>query len=184
MRFLKFSSGLEAEDPHEWGDVFVRVVMNDGNERLEIGISKGQSAIVELLAAELAPPYDILYVLLVPREGQHEGRYELASPLEPQELAAFFARYGVVLDQDGRHALWVRSASGQLIFTPHDIVYAYGPTEAFRAALLRRDFVEKPFGIPAPHAHHYHRQFDPVVRDLLSHYSWVRHPLQEIDEET
>jgi hypothetical protein len=184
MRFVKFSSGLEAEDPHEWDEVFVRVTMSDGNERLEIGVSEGQISLIRLLAAELEPPYDILYVLMMAREGQNEGRYELARSLEPQELSEFFDRYGVVFDQDGRHALWVRSASGQLVFTPHDIVYAYGPVEAFRALILRRDFVEKPFDILAPHAHHYHRQFDPVVRDLLSRYSWACHPLQEIDDET
>jgi hypothetical protein len=78
----------------------------------------------------------------------------------------------------------VQSESGQLVFTPHDIIYAYGPTDVFRALLLRRDFAEKPFSIPAPHAHHYHRQFDPVVRDLLAHYSWIRHPLHDMDEET
>jgi hypothetical protein len=184
MRFVKFSSGPEADDPHVWGDVFVRVTMNDGNERIQIGVSEGQVALVRLLAAELQPPYDILYVLIVGREGQNEGRYELASSLEPQELSAFFDRYGVIFEQDGRHAVWVRSASGQLIFTPHDIVYAYGAVEAFRASLLRRDFVEKPFEIPAPHAHHYHQQFDPVVRDLLSRYSWRYYPLQELDDET
>lgn len=184
MRFVKFSSGPEAEDPHLWGDVYVRVAMNDGNERLDIGVSEGQIALVQLLAAELEPPYDILYVLIVPRKGQNEGRYALASPLERQSLSAFFDRYGVVFDQDGRHALWVQSASGQLVFTPHDIVYAYGPVQAFQALLLRRDFVEKPFDIPVPHAHHYHRQFDPVVRDLLSHYSWIHYPLQDIDDET
>jgi hypothetical protein len=184
VRFVKFSSGLEAEDPHEWGDVFARVTMSDGNERLEIGVSKRQVTLVQLLSAELEPPYGILYVLIVPRDRQNEGRYELVSSLEPDELTAFFERYRVVFEQDGRHAVWVQSASGQLVFTPHDIIYAYGPIEAFRAVLQRRDFVEKPVHIPAPHGHHYHPQFDPVVRDLLSRYSWTHYPLQELDDET
>ncbi len=185
VRLVKFSSGPEGEDPHEWGDVFVRVTMNDGNERLHVGVSEGQVALVKLLAAELEPPYIILYVLIVPREeGQNEGRYELPSPIGAEELSAFFDRYGVVFEQDGRHTVWVLSPSGQLVFTPHDIVYAYGPVEAFRAVLLRRDFVEKPVDIPAPHTHHYHKQFDPVVHDLLSHYAWKHYPLQEIDDET
>lgn len=184
MRFAKFSSGLEADVPHKWGDVFVRVAMSDGNERLEIGVSDEQIALIRLLAAELEPPYHILYVLLVPQQGQSDGRYESESALTSEELADFFDRYGPVFEQDGRHALWVQSESGQLVFTPHDIVYAYGPADVFRALLLRRDFAEKPFSIPAPHAHHYHRQFDPVIRDLFSRYSWIRHPLQDMDEET
>jgi hypothetical protein len=38
------------------GDVFVRVAMSDGNERLEIGFSEEQIALMRLLAAELEPP--------------------------------------------------------------------------------------------------------------------------------
>jgi hypothetical protein len=57
MRFIKFSSGPEARYPHEWDDVFVRVAMNDGDERLEIGVSEGQIALLRLLAAELEAPY-------------------------------------------------------------------------------------------------------------------------------
>lgn len=78
VRFVKFSSGPEGDIPHVWGDTFERVTMNDGNERLHIGVSEGQVDVLKLLATHLEPPYNILYVLIVPREGQEEGRYELS----------------------------------------------------------------------------------------------------------
>jgi hypothetical protein len=62
-------------------------------------------------------------------------------------------RYGTVFEQDGRHAVWIGSTNGQLVFTAHDI-------------------------------HHYHKLFDPVIRDLLSRHAWTRHPLNEMDDET
>jgi hypothetical protein len=129
MQFIKLASGSAAEDPHIWGDVFVRVPMNDGNERLQIGVSRAQVALIKLLAAELEPLYHMLYVLIVRREGERAGRYQLTPSLDLEQLSAFFDRYGTVFEQDGRHAIWVQSGSGQLVFTP--------TTSSTRTARLR-----------------------------------------------
>ena len=172
VRLVKFSSGPEGEDPHEWGGVFVRVTMNDGNERLHIGVSAAAGRAHETARRRTRTA---LHHPLRPHraEGRRAERGTVRAPVAYRGggavciLRPLWSR----VRAGWPHAVWVLSPSGQLVFTPHDIVYAYGPVEAFRAVLLRRDFVEKPVDIPAPHSHYYHKQFDPVVHDLLAHYT-------------
>lgn len=93
----------------------MRVAMNDGNDRLEIGVSNGQVDLIQVLATHLEPPFSLLYVLMVPRTGQEEGRYQLSPLLESEELSTFFDRYRTVFEQDGRHAVWVQSQSDRRV---------------------------------------------------------------------
>jgi hypothetical protein len=73
---------------------------------------------------------------------------------------------------------------GQLIYSQHNIIYAYGPLDEFERLLIRRDFVMSDFEIPAPHVHYYHNQFDPVGRDILASAVWERFQLEDMDDET
>jgi hypothetical protein len=158
--------------------------MSDGATRLEVGSSNRQIELLRELSDILEAPFRILYVLIVPQSSQADGRYESPDEFDWDTLSQFLERYRVVFEQDGRHSLWVTARNGQLIFTRHDIVYAYGPIDEYATLLRERGFIESAFTMPAPHVHYYHSQFDPIVRDILLSRPWRRYPLEEIDEET
>jgi hypothetical protein len=85
---------------------------------------------------------------------------------------------------DARHDLWVHSpeAEATLVWDRHNLMYAYGPLEQFRAILkvLQAGQVNGP---PYPHAHMYHADHDDSERKLLRHFQWSRSPLIAGDEQ-
>jgi hypothetical protein len=185
MRLIKFGPADPTEvQPHEWGDIFCRRTLNDSSERLEIGVSIGQIDLIRELLLDLEPPFRMLYVLIVPRSTEVAGRYEAPEEFTRGDIDGFLDRYGAILEQDGRHAIWLSGVNGTLVYTPHDIIYAYGPVNEFEKRLKRRDFVERDVSINVPHSHHYHEHFDPAVRDLLSSREWRHFPLSDMDDET
>jgi hypothetical protein len=185
-RLVKFGYESEtgSEVPFDYDDVYAYVRYNDGTTCLKAGVSRNQCNVIADLATALTPPFWLLYVLIVPRDGRGEGRYQADESLDRSGLTAFLDRYGVLFEQDGRHALWVGAENGQLVFTPHDIVYAYGPLEEFEQILHRRDFVPREFDIPSPHTHYYNESLDGLVVEMLNERDWTHYPLQDIDDET
>lgn len=185
MRLIKFGSADPDEvTPHDWGDIFRRKTLSDKSERLEVGVSRAQVDLIRDLLSDLEPPYRMLYVLIVPRTTEEAGRYEAPEEFTRRDIDAFLDRYGVILEQDGRHAIWLSGANGTLVYTPHDIIYAYGPVDEFEKRLKRRDFVVGDVSINVPHSHHYHEHFDPAVKDLLASREWRHFPLTDMDDET
>ena len=191
MRLIKFGHAPEGvdelgdfpPDPVIHGDVFRRVTMSDGATRLEIGTSLRQIEILRKLSGVLRGPFRILYTLVAPRErDQLEGRYH-SEEIDRVELSTFVNRFGTVFEQDGRHALWIIGQDGYLIYSPHDIIYGYGPVDAFEAVVRIREFTRREFAIPAPHVHYYYPQNDLLVRDILTYFTWEHYPLEEMDGE-
>lgn len=185
MRLIKFATADPDEvTPHDWGDIYCRRKLSDSSVRLEIGVSRGQMDLIRDLLFDLEPPYRMLYVLIVNRSDEEPGRYEAPQEFTRNDIDVFLNRYGVVLEQDGRHAIWLSGANGTLVYTPHDIVYAYGPVDGFEKRLKRRNFVVRDVSINVPHSHHYHEHFDPAIKDLLSSRERRHFPLADLDDET
>jgi hypothetical protein len=126
----------------------------------------------------------VLYVLHTSRCGNQLGRYQSPS-LEFDALNGFMAEFCEYLTNDARHDLWVYSPRSEapLVWDRHDLIYAYGPLEQFRAVLkgsLQEGDVDGP---PYPHSHMYHAEYDDSERALLRYFHWLHSPLQEADEQ-
>ena len=142
--------------PFRYSNTFVREEV-DGTPRLRIGARSGHVQLLLQCAAQLTPPFAILYVLHTPRGGSAPGRYQ-SPPLAGAELRAFLQRFGAFLAEDARHDLWLHSLPDDvtLVWDRHDLVFAYGAlgplTEVLESGGLREGWPE----VPVPHAHHYH----------------------------
>jgi hypothetical protein len=136
------------------------------------------------LAAALTEPFKILYVLHTPRGGSNWGRYE-SPALDRASVLQFFRQFGEFIASDARHDVWLYSGpdDATLVWDRHDLVYAYGPLDAFEKALGGfgyRLVGEVP--IPSPHAHNYHTEWDPSERQLVA-LGWTATPLRPSDEQ-
>jgi hypothetical protein len=169
--------------PHRYPAVFFREATT-GAGRLKIAASKNGAQLMVRLAQILRGPFAVLYVLLVPRGGSEAGRYQ--SPwLDRDELTEVFDRYADFWEQDGRHHVWLHSATDRatLVYDRHDVIYAYGPLDECAALLEAEGFKEAgELNFPVPHGHCYHREFDPMERELASSPGWEHSPLQDGDE--
>ena len=158
-----------------------------GPDRMVIAPAAGSVTIIEQLATVMKPPFGVLYVLVVPRNGSAErGRYQSPSPVSQEELHSFLRQFRNFFEKDGRHHLWVGSAdkSSLLVYDRHDVIYAYGPIEPFRNVLERNGVRENDVvRLPVPHTHHYNAEFDEEEKRLLAYWPWKAFPLQEMDEQ-
>ena len=142
------------------------------------------SVMLELL--EVMPePFWLLYVLVVPRGEAVDGRYQSADTVSRDEAKLFLSRFKEFFECDGRHHIWIRSASSSdlLVYDKHNVIYAYGQLLEFEAVVASRgltkvDHIQLPF----PHAHHYNEIFDEDESALLRYWEWNRTPLEEGDE--
>jgi hypothetical protein len=168
---------------HTYSDSYARE-QTTGPERLVIGCSGGHAALVGALAAELRPPYKILYVLHTPRGGSDPARYE-SPPLDGPDVEALLREFGVFWSEDARHDVWLHSGSdaATVVWDRHDIIYAYGPLVKFERVLgangIQRGTPALP---PSPHAHHYHAEWDQAERALVGR-GWLMTPLRSGDEQ-
>ncbi len=154
--------------------------------RLVIGPSKGQVELLVELAAELAGRrWFVLYVLLVPRLGNRPaGRYQSEPFQTHAELSSFLASFKGFFEGDGRHHVWVGSAAndGTLVYDQHEVIFAYGPLDAFKSVLASRGFRESEFWFPFPDAHVYAPENDAEEERLMNEVEWQYFPLQPGDE--
>jgi len=168
---------------HRYPAVFCREETT-GAGRLKIAASNNGAQLMHRLASLLSEPFAILYVLLVPRGGSEAGRYQ-SSWLSREEVTELFERCADFWEQDGRHHVWLHSATDRatLVYDQHDVIYAYGPLDEFAALLEAEGFAEAgDLDFPVPHGHCYHREFDAMERELASSPGWKHSPLHEGDE--
>jgi hypothetical protein len=125
----------------------------------------------------------VLYVLVVSRSGHTEGRYQVPEPLSYEELELILYTFREFFEQDGRHHLWVSSASdeGFFVFDNHNVIYAYGDLDAYEAHLESAGFGQGTLDMPVPHSHHYHFQFDDAEDEVIGYWQWKKFPLQPQD---
>jgi hypothetical protein len=155
-------------------------------ERLVIAPARGRHVDLLLdLARCVREPFGILYVLVVPRTGEHaDGRYQSPHPTTLAATEAFVQRFRGYFEGDGRHHLWLMSLpdAATLVYDNHDVIYAYGPLARYRAVLANRGFRESPVQIPDPHQHRYNQEFDGTERALIEYWGWRHFPLQPGDD--
>lgn len=131
----------DEEIRHEYGNLYFAQPCGDGH-RLVIGPSIDHVDLLIELAGELqGNPWFVLYVLLVPRRGNREpGRYQSEPFTEFASLASFLQSFRAFFEGDGRHHIWVGSASndGTLVYDQHNVIFAYGPLAKFKEVLKSR----------------------------------------------
>ena len=164
---------LGAKKPYRHAEVWAREATS-GPDRLQIGGGERSVDLLRALAAHLAEPLYVLVVLNVPRGGSPEGRYE-SEALTRADLETFLAEFEELFTNDARAELWIGSTTGEglLVLDDHDVVYAYGPLDAFSAELAGRSFANGVPSIPHPHEHHFHKEFDDLERRLVAR-DWRR----------
>ena len=154
-----------------------------GPDRLCIGMDEAHISLLWKLAFSLPAPYYVLYVLHTSRCGTHLGRYQ-SPALDYHKLSGFIAEFCEFLTNDARHDVWIHSpdADATLVWDRHDLIYAYGPLESFRALLKELQEAEVD-GPPHPHVHMYHAEYDDAERKLLRYFAWSYSPLLAVDEQ-
>lgn len=171
------------ETPFRYANVY-DLQRTTGPLRLVIAPEANHTGLLLALASCWHGPYGLLYVLLVSRTARLPGRYESPGVLSQPELVSFFAEHAAFLETDGRHAFWVDSPEGEgtLVYDQHNVLYAYGPIEAYETILLEQGFTRAPVRFPSPHTHHYHPENDASEERLLGQWEWRYSPLQEDDD--
>jgi hypothetical protein len=166
---------------------FIRQIVapgEPGRSRLIAGVPGGDPAVFGALAARLAEPMVVLYVLHTPRGEGEAGRYE-SEEIGFDALRNFLDRHAAFLAGDGRFDLWVMSseAGGLLVWDRHNLLHAYGPLEAFAATLRGLGFQEGELPPVGGHMHYYRSEFDQDAEAVLSAFDWRRKPLRPEDEQ-
>lgn len=174
--------------PHVFERAYAREILDNGTPRLKITTDIGYIDLMLALAEILPEPFSLLYVLVVPRDGQEAGRYR-GPILDRAEVEQFLERFREPLERDARHHLWLAAIDeeglprGMLVYDLHNVLFAYGPLDQLarrleELALRHTEAIELPF----PHTHHYSERYDTDVEALLALYSWERSPLTDQDQ--
>ncbi len=138
----------------ERAEIVERLVMTPSSDHVDLMIA---------LSRLMAPPFGILYVLVVPRmNGNKPGRYQNPNPASREEMEAFLNHFRLYFELDGRHHIWIasRTDSSQLIYDRHNVIYGYGPLGEFEEVLGKGGMSAGIVRIPSPHSHNYNEEFD------------------------
>jgi hypothetical protein len=148
------------------------------------GVPSGDPAVFKALVNCLTPPFYLLYLLHTPRGEGEPGRYQ-SGQLDKSQVEGFLERFGDFLRSDARHDFWLHSPADQatLVWDRHNLLHAYGPTDALTAALRRLGFTDGEPKIPIPHAHSYREEFDDDAHAVLDALEWVHGPLRSGDKQ-
>ena len=174
---------LGAEAPYRHPRLWTRQATS-GPERLLIGGGEAPVGLLGDLAAALPEPLFVLAVLRVPRAG--EAVKLESNALTRREVVRFLDEFRVLFENDGRAQAWVgatATGAGLLVLDEHDLVYGYGPLEAFERILAERGFGRGEPRVPDAHEHHYREENDELEVRLREWWDW-RRVLPLDDEET
>ena len=181
---VKFCALVDGEaTPYRHPDVWDRESV-EGTARLVIGAASEQIDLLIELSRCLPEPLDLLYVLVSPRGDHEPGRYEAPQSLGRNEVEAFLRRFRAAFEQDGRHHVWIQTTSdagedGLLVYDENNLIYAYGPLDAFEAILRRRGLRHGTVQLPVPHRVRFHGHFDRDEDAIVAEWAWKRFPLDE-----
>lgn len=169
--------------PHRYGGSFTEEVVGQ-RTRLVVYPSGSAASIVRGLAGELASPLFVLWILHTSRTGLELGRYQ-SPALTVDAAQELLDAFGDFFDHDARSDVWFHSADSQatIVWERHDLIYAYGPVDAFRRVLEAEGLTEGQDRIPSPHAHDYHAEFDGAERALAGRFEWTVSELRPEDEQ-
>jgi len=154
-----------------------------GPERLVIAPEAGHVDLLIELSRTLPEPFGILYVLVVPRGGNEEGRYQSDAPANRSVTESFLNEFRDFFENDARHHVWIFSlpSRAMLVYDNHNVIYAYGELEKFKQLLDAKGFRQGEINLPEPHVHLYNPSFDGEETRILSTAGWKKFPLLESD---
>lgn len=169
---------------HSHPSIYQRQTLDGAGERLVATAPGGDPGVLRSLAAELTPPFRLLYVLYRPRGEAPAGRYE-SPDVTTGALDDFFERFGDFLRRDSRFDLWIFSPAdgAAVVWDRHDLVWCYGRLDAFEGRLRALGFAPGEPAIPSPHSHPDHAQHFADAAALLRFFGWNRRPLLRADLE-
>jgi len=156
----------------------------DGWSRITVGAQEKEIPLILEMCKKNGGEFGILYVLLASRIGNESARYQSPHPIDYQELELLLYTYQEYFEQDGRHHLWILSLADddKYIYDNHNIIHTYGQLEVHAKVLESNGFTVGKVGIPAPHGHNYHAEFDSSEEEFLKHWEWVKFPLEPSDD--
>jgi len=177
---LKTDEDFDDEVPHHYENLFARE-KTSGPERLIIAPSTDHIRILLDLAAAWESNYWLLYVLLNSWIGNEPGRYQSPWPLDYEEVQKFLGEFGNYLASDARHHFWIGSTQQKalLVYDRHDVIYAYGPLDAYEARLVQRGLRIGQVRFPAPHSHCFNAENNEFERKILFCWNWIQSPLKD-----
>lgn len=182
---IKFGAGeTDPPAPFHYPNIWARV-KTTGPDRLIMAPSNRHIDLLLALMRGMPEPFLFLYVLVVPRTGAKEGRYETPERITRGEGEAFLRRFEQFFENDGRHNLWLRSAesSDLIVYDRHNVLYAYGNLSRFEEIALGLNLKKvEEIRYPDPHAHYYNGEFDQAQTDLLNYWEWRHTPLRPGDD--
>jgi len=158
---------------HDYGNIF-ELEQRDQFDRLVIGATSDHIDLITRMTEELIPPFFILYVLVFPRLGNKEGRYQ--SPLIPSReiLIGFLRHFREYFEMDGRHHIWIGTINnnGKLVYDHHNLIFAYGPVMKWKNELINKGFKEEKISCPSPHTHYFTFKYDQYEDEILNYWEW------------
>ena len=171
-----------ANDTYAYGNIFMHEIYPDWS-RIKIGVNKEHISLMLEIAQSWDGPFGILYVLVVSRAGSKLARYQSPELSEHKYLAHFANTFKAYFEQDGRHHIWFIDLTGksQLVYDNHNLIYSYGNDAKVKELLIAKGFKEKKVEIPAPHSHHYHKEFDHAEEEIMRYWDWLEFPLKDRD---
>lgn len=167
---------------NEYGKIF-EIETTNAYQRIKIAADNKQIDLMLKLCENLHPPYFILYVLVVPRHGHKQGRYQSQQIESINEVETFLNEFQYFFETDGRHHIWIGTVdnSGLLIYDQHNVIFSYGQLDKQLTTLRKEDFHELSFSFPVPHAHYYNGDNDKFEDKVLEYWEWDNYPLTEHD---
>lgn len=176
----KFSDNNNNANPY--GSVY-QVQRYPSYERVALATENSYIKLLIHLAAQIEPPFRVLWILTVPRCGSEPGRYCSTDIDSHEELSIFLYDYQEFFEGDGRHHLWIlHPDSGPFVYDHHNVVYAYGNTGNAIHVAQQAGLVEGEIQIPPHHSHSYNEEFDAEEDRLARHFDWTITPLRDGDE--
>lgn len=153
-------------------------------ERAVVAPSKNHIDLMLDIIKNFEPPYWCLYVLLVSRVGNEVGRYQCSHPKSYNELFDFVTKYKVYFETDGRHHIWLGSATSKqlLVYDHHNVIYIYDDIEKIKEYMKKVGFEEEDVQFPVPHTHMYNVENDEFEIDIMDYWEWMKFPLGELEE--
>ena len=167
---------------HFYGNIYSHEI-NPKWSRVTIGANEKQISLMLEIAEKWHGPYGILYVLLVPRLGHEDARYQSPTHCTFDELELFAYTFQEYFEGDARHELWIKdlSSENQLVYDNHDLIYSYGNDNDIIDFLKTKGFIEGSLKIPDPHQHQYNQEYDNREDEIMEYFKWIKFPLKDND---
>jgi hypothetical protein len=185
FRFFKDSEYIEEFKAFADSNIYIEQDFDDF-KRLVIWATEESMKYLQELLNETKGPYGIMYILRNSRCDNEEARYSV-SGVELEQVCGFLNKFEDFFEQDSRHRIVIRDFSEELtyfLYNEENLLLAYGDTEKFKNILNKYGFkaYDKAFGLPDPHMHLYHEEFDEAEKEVLNYFEWIKTPLEEIDK--